>query len=673
MALPEAVARVFEQNGVLARFVHDYSPRAGQLVMAQACAKTLQDGGVLVVEAGTGVGKTYAYLVPALLSGARVLISTATKTLQDQLFGRDIPRLTAALALPVHVAMLKGRSSYLCAHRLSIARHDLRSMHPVALADLAQIERWALTTLKGDIAEMGQLDERSPVIPLVTSTRENCLGTTCPKFSGCHINRARREALVADVVVVNHHLFFADLNVRESGVAELLPTVQCVVFDEAHQLNDIGVQFMGRHLSAAQLKRYARDLGAQEHQLSKVDDQWPLIVDQLGRSLEQFEAMFTLEGGTGQKAWVQNQPHGVDEQQWRNAVLALHTVLQQCRMVLGSAQELSPVLQGLCERTSHLLLELEAFSMPAEPGWVRWTETVHGVRLVQSPLDIAETLRSHIGSDVGNGARKSWIFTSATLGHDASLAQFIDSCGLEGAQVLHVNSPFDYASNAVLYLPNDLPKPFDPRHALAVAHLAAQGASVLRGRTMVLTTTLRAMREIAGALRHHFFADGSMEILLQGDGPKRELTDRFTRGQQGGDAGCILVASASFWEGVDVPGESLQLVVIDKLPFSPPDDPFVQARSRQYEAMGKNPFQQLHVPQAAIALKQGAGRLIRRMTDRGILVVCDNRLVQMGYGRRILAALPAMRLVKTQDQFIQALNELTKPSTRDQPKPDHQP
>ncbi|MBK6592972.1 MAG: ATP-dependent DNA helicase [Burkholderiales bacterium] len=673
MALADAVGRVFDLDGALARSVQDYSPRAGQVAMAQAVATTLEDGGVLVVEAGTGVGKTYAYLVPALLSGARVLISTATKTLQDQLFSRDIPRLTAALGLPARVAMLKGRSSYLCAHRLSTARHDFRAMHPVAQADLAQIERWASTTRSGDIAEMAQLDERSPVIPLVTSTRENCLGTTCPQFTGCHINQARREAMVADVVVINHHLFFADLSIRESGVAELLPTVQCVVFDEAHQLNDIGVQFMGRQLSAAQLERYARDLGVQERHLARASDHWSMIADQLNRSVARFRALFSQDGSAIQQAWVQDQPSGVDEHQWRVAIADLHTALEQCQLVLRSVEELSPDLQGLSDRVSHLLLQLDVFSTPAEPGWVRWTETGRGIRLVQSPLDIAETLRAHIGGDVGNGARKSWIFTSATLGHDASLAQFIDSCGLEGAQVLHVHSPFDYASNAVLYLPTHLPKPSDARHAVAVAQLAAQGAGAIGGRTLVLTTTLRAMREIAGALRQHFSADGSMEVLLQGEAPKRELTDRFTQGQHGGNAGCILVASASFWEGVDVPGESLQLVVIDKLPFSPPDDPLVQARSRQLEAKGKNPFQHLHVPQAAIALKQGAGRLIRRITDRGILVVCDIRLTQMGYGRRILAALPAMRVVKTEGQFIQALDELTKPSTRDQPTLDHQP
>ncbi len=663
MALRDAVARAFEPDGMLARCVEAFSPRPGQESMAAAVAATLEHGGVLVVEAGTGVGKTFAYLVPALISGQRVLLSTATKTLQDQLFGRDIPRLVKALGLPVRTALLKGRSSYLCTYRLASARHDLRAQHPMAQEDLARIEAWSSATRAGDLAELLQLDERSPVIPLVTSTRENCLGSRCPHIQSCHVNQARREAMAADVVVINHHLFFADVNIRESGVAELLPTVQVVVFDEAHQLNAIGVQFLGRQLSTNQLDAFCRDLEQQGSQLALAGGGWRESVAELARNTAALRQLCATGGQLRRLAWVGDAPEGIDAEQWQRVVQPLLASLQQIEAVLQRLEEHAPEIAGLCERVARLTQSLDVFAQAEEPGWVRWLETGHQVKLVQSPLDIAESMRSNVMGGVDEGGRKSWIFTSATLGLDASLAQFIQTCGLEGAEVLQVPSPFDYARQAALYIPAHLPKPADAGHSTAVAELAAQGASALGGRTLVLTTTLRAMREIAAALRQRFSAMGDMEVLLQGEAPKRELTERFS--QCAGLGPCILVASVSFWEGVDVPGEALQLVVIDKLPFAPPDDPLVEARARQMEAIGKNPFAHLHVPQAAIALKQGAGRLIRRETDRGILVVCDVRLAQMGYGRRIVAALPEMQSITTQDQFAQALLALTRPSTTD--------
>ena len=669
MSFREAVAQAFAPDGALARCVEAFSPRPGQTTMATAVAATLEDGGVLVVEAGTGVGKTFAYLVPALLSGERVLLSTATKTLQDQLFGRDIPRLLAALGVPARIALLKGRSSYLCNYRLESARHDLRAMHPMAQEDLAHIEVWATGTSRGDLAELPQLDERSPVIPLVTSTRENCLGSRCAHVQSCHVNQARREALAADVVVVNHHLFFADLNIRESGVAELLPSVRCVVFDEAHQLNAIGVQFLGRQISTAQLDALGRDLARQGPSLALVAENWPEMVTQLTRETASLRELCTNGSPDIRAPWIDEAPVGLDRSAWCRALDALQLILQQWDLMLGSLEEQAPDIHGLRERTSTLIQALQLFNGPIEPGWVRWMDVGRQqVRLVHSPLDVGPAMRSRvIGQAMENGSRKSWIFTSATLGHDASLSTFVQSCGLNGAQVLQVPSPFDYAHQAWQYVPSHMPKPADARHSASVAELVAHAATVLGGRTLVLTTTLRAMRDIAAVLRQHFSASGTLEVLLQGEAPKRELTERFIQGAgQGGDRkGCVLVASASFWEGVDVSGDALQLVVIDKLPFAPPDDPLVQARARQIEAAGKRPFAHLHVPEAAIALKQGAGRLIRRETDRGILVVCDVRLTHMGYGRRIQAALPAMQSITTQGQFTQVLQGLTRFSTTD--------
>ena len=666
MGLQEAVARAFEAGGGLAQCVDEFSPRAGQTAMAQAVAATIDSGGILVVEAGTGVGKTFAYLVPALLSGERILLSTATKTLQDQLFARDIPRLIAALGVPVRIALLKGRGSYLCLHRMAEARHDQQLENIALLRDLARVEAWSLITRAGDLAELIQLDERSPVVPMVTSTRENCLGARCPQVQSCHVNLARREAMAADVIVINHHLFFADLNIRESGVAELLPTVQSVVFDEAHQLNEIGVQFLGRQITTHQLDAFCRDLTLQGRKLVLGVADWRKLVSTLSSSVMALRQLCGDGSLVGRISWLAGEPAGIDGQKWLQVVADLHAALQDIDVVLRSLEELSPDIKGLEERASRLMAELDIFSHTAQPGCVRWLESGPQVKLMQSPLHIAEAMQSRVlASDAWESSRKSWIFTSATLGHDATMAHFLEACGLEAGTVLQVQSPFDYPKQAAMYVPQAMPKPGDPNHSAAVAQLIFHASATLGGRTLVLTTTLRAMREIAAALRQHFTSSSAIDVLVQGESPKRELTERFVLGATSGGKGCILVGSASFWEGVDVPGDALQLVVIDKLPFSPPGDPMVEARAQHFQSNGKNPFNHLHVPKAAITLKQGAGRLIRRETDRGVLVVCDVRLTQMGYGRRILAALPAMLPLTTQEQFEKALQALTKPSTMD--------
>jgi ATP-dependent DNA helicase DinG len=382
MGLQDAVERAFSVDGVLADCVEEFRPRGGQIAMANAVAQTIDAGGVLVVEAGTGVGKTFAYLVPALLSGERVLLSTATKNLQDQLFGRDIPRLVTALGLPVRIALLKGRSSYLCMHRLADARQS-DIAHKVAVQrDLARVEAWSQSTRAGDIAELTALDEGSPVIPLVTSTRDNCLGARCPQINNCHVNLARREALAADVVVINHHLFFADLNIRESGVAELLPNVRTVVFDEAHQLNEIGVQFLGRQLSTQQLDYLGRDLGLQGYKMVQAHSDWPNMLAEISRSVQVLRALCSGGQAMGRIAWQSEQPSGIATQDWLCAVSDVHTALQHVDVVLRSLEDLSPELRALHDRASRLMAELDVFSHAVPPDAVRWLEVGHSqVRL----------------------------------------------------------------------------------------------------------------------------------------------------------------------------------------------------------------------------------------------------------------------------------------------------
>jgi ATP-dependent DNA helicase DinG len=660
--LEQLAREAFVPGGMLSRAAEAFLPRAGQTEMAAAVARTIERGGALVVEAGTGVGKTFSYLVPALLSGERVLLSTATKTLQDQLFGRDLPRLAEALGLPVRMALLKGRASYLCTHRLELARRDANLPDRSALRTLARIEEWGQSTRTGDLAEMPGLDERSPVLPFVTSTRENCLGSQCPKFRNCHVNNARREALAADVVVINHHLFFADLAVRESGMAELLPTVRVVVFDEAHQLNETGVQFLGRQVGTGQVLDFTRDMLGAGLQFARGLVDWQQLASATERAARDLRLVVGRGAPGARLRWAGGAPEGVHESSWLEGLAALGDALRQAADGIATVSEIAPDFLRLHERAELLAQRVCAFDAPPQEGCVRWLDVGTHLRMVESPLDIAEAVQEKLlktgQEEDSETARRAWIFTSATLGDDARLSWFTEPCGLGEAEVLRVASPFDYPSQAALYVPRDVPRPNDPAHSAAVARVAERAARRIGGRTMVLTTTLRALRAIGEQLQARFQGAGEVEVLVQGQWPKRRLIERFREGAGPGRPGCILVASASFWEGVDVPGEALQLVVIDKLPFPPPGDPLVEARGQRLEAQGRSPFNEYFVPEAAVALKQGAGRLIRRETDQGLLVVCDTRLVQMGYGRRLLAALPPMRRLDSEQAFEEALDRL---------------
>lgn len=667
MNLQNLTRETFAPGGLLSRMVEEFTPREGQTDMAVAVARTIEDGGVLVVEAGTGIGKTFSYLVPALLSGTRVLLSTATKTLQDQLFGRDLPRLMKALGLPVRTALLKGRGSYLCLHRLAVARQDSDPSDRVLGRTLAKIESWAQLTRSGDLAELPGLDERSPVIAVVTSTRDNCLGSQCPEFRDCHVNQARREALAADVVVINHHLFFADLAIRESGMAELLPSVQTVIFDEAHQLNETGVQFLGQQLTTGQLLDFARDLLFHGLQHARGLQDWQTLAFDAEHAARDLRLVVGQASPGAKLRWVGAAPDQVDESAWHDALGALQTACARVMLALDTVSAIAPDLMRLRERASVFIERLAFFSDDCASESVRWLDVGAQLRLVESPLDIANAVQTRlINSTAADASQRAWVFTSATLGADAQLRWFTEPCGLADAEILKIDSPFNYAEQAALYVPRHLPRPSDPGHSAQVAEFVARAACVIGGRTLVLTTTLRALQTVSEALQRYFAESRSLEILVQGQRPKRELMQRFRQGDQGDRQGCILVASASFWEGVDVPGDALQMVVIDKLPFAPPTDPLVEARSRRLVAAGRSVFKDYALPEAAIALKQGAGRLIRRESDRGILVVCDTRLALMGYGKKLLSALPSMRQISSEEELTEVLQALTRPSTRDQ-------
>lgn len=652
MRLAVQVAQVWADQARLARALPHHRPRAGQQLMAQAVSDAIDDDGVLVVEAGTGVGKTYAYLIPVLLSGEKAIVSTATKALQDQLARRDVPRLLDALGLAARVAVLKGRSSYLCIHRLERARQSDVAFDTHTQRDLAQVESWAPATQTGDLAELPTLDENAEAVALVTSTRENCLGGRCNHWEACHVNVARRLAQEADLVVANHHLFFADHIIRETGVAELLPQVRTLVLDEAHQLNEIGLGFLGRCLDLRSLERLSNELQRDQRLLARCDRDWIGKLQALAHALEKA------------KAHVQSLHDANASPSTDSGLQDLYTALAACEPSLRGVEESGIELGDLRRRMDHFLAELQVFAADPGPDTVRWLEGGTQPVWVQTPLTVATALRNMM--QTAHTQKQSWVLTSATLGHEPGLADFVQTMGLEGkAQVLQVPSPFDYAQHSALYVPAHFPSPGGPAHSLSVARLVAQAVRVLQGRTLVLTTSLRAMCDIADELRLCLTLSTDPSVRVQGETSKRILADALrAQGRSAEDErGMVLVACAAFWEGIDVPGDALQLVVIDKLPFSPPDDPVMQARARQIKATGGNAFMQLHVAQAALALKQGAGRLLRSETDRGVLVVCDARLRNKSYGKKLLAALPPMPQLDSEAAFLQALQGLTKPST----------
>ena len=663
--------KVFSEHGPLARANAFFQPRQGQIDMAQAVAHNLTHGGTLVVEAGTGVGKTFAYLVPALLSGERVLLSTATKALQDQLFARDIPDLVKALGLPIQLAMLKGRGSYLCQQRLALTSQASSTLPDRgAVAALAKVQRWAPLTATGDLAEVPGLDEQASILPLITSTRENCLGSTCPHWRPCHVNHARREAMAADVVVINHHLFFADMAVRESGMAELLPTVRVVIFDEAHQLNETGVQFLGKQLSGAQLLDLGRDLLTVGLQWAKGLVDWQTLVSRHEKAVRDWRLVVAHIAQGAKVRWTQAQPEGVSPDAWAQALEDLTLSLDALSVAVSQVEDLAPDFQRLQERVAAAMALIDDFQSPCALGSVRWLEVGSHLRCMESPLDIADVVKDKLlhaqvqavpnEETQAQGHRRSWVFTSATLGSDPQLRWFTEPCGLQDADILQVQSPFDYANQAYLYVPRQMVSPKEVGHSEAVAELAQRVILALGGRTLVLTTTQRALRTIADALARQLPPEASLSLLVQGQRTKRELMERFRRAIEPGEKGAVLVATASFWEGFDVPGDALQAVIIDKLPFPPPNDPLVEARSQRLTAQGKSPFVSYFLPEAGVSLKQGAGRLIRRESDRGLLVVADHRLVSTDYGRRLLSTLPPMKRLDQWPQVQVALEELTK-------------
>jgi ATP-dependent DNA helicase DinG len=620
---------VFSPQGPLAETIPGYRLRQQQLEMAQAIAEAIKQGGQLVAEAGTGTGKTFAYLVPALLSGGKVIISTGTKTLQDQLFNRDLPAVRDALKVPVTVSMLKGRANYVCHFHLERAVNEGRFVSREDANYVQKIRAFAENSSSGDKAEQTDVPESATVWPSVTSTRDNCMGQECAYYKDCFVMEARKRALAADVVVVNHHLFFADVMLRDEGVAELLPSANTVIFDEAHQLPEVAGLFFGEDVSTSQIMELARDAHAEFITTAKDCLALPEATAALEKAVRDFRLIFAYEGA---RMPVQK---ALALKNFDSAYDTVQEKLKALSAVLETQAERDPALENCYERSLALIVQLQRWRTAEDANLVRWVEVfTQSVQLHATPLSVAEGFGKQL-----NAQPRSWIFTSATLAVRNDFSHYLAQMGLEQANTGYWSSPFDYDRQALLYVPQDMPEPNSSAYTAAVAAAALPVIQASRGRAFVLCTSLRAMREVHALLKDAFSSNGmEYPLLIQGESSRTELLERF---RKLGNA--VLVGSQSFWEGVDVRGEALSAVIIDKLPFAPPDDPVLAARIDKMNSEGKNAFMEYQLPYAVITLKQGAGRLIRDETDRGVLVICDPRLISKPYGRRVWQSLPPFR------------------------------
>jgi ATP-dependent DNA helicase DinG len=627
-ALNRALEQAFAADGALASAVKGFKLRPQQVEMARAIHDAMTRTGVLVAEAGTGTGKTFAYLVPALLAGGKVIISTGTKTLQDQLFDRDLPAVRAALATGASAALLKGRANYVCLYRLRRAMEQGQFGSREEISQLHHIHRFAAVSATGDRADLADVPEDAPVWMHATSTRDNCLGQACPNYGDCFVMRARRNALAADVVVINHHLFFADVVLRDEGVSELLPACNTVVFDEAHQLPETARLFFGETVSSTQLVELARDARAELRAAGGASPEVERLASRLDKAARDLRLVF---GETAPRlAWQQ----ALRLPGFADAIENLARSLKSLRLPLEGQAERSEGIAACARRAGTALAILARMRESELAEEVRWVEVfAHAVRLHATPLSSAVLFSRQMDDHP-----RAWIFTSATLAVGEEFGHFTRELGLEQAAVRRWASPFDFARQALLYLPRGLPAdPNDPGYTDAVLDAAAPVLEASGGRAFLLFTTLRALRRAHERLRGLL----PVPLLVQGTGSRSELLARF---RSLGNA--VLLGAQSFWEGVDVRGEALSVVVIDKLPFAPPDDPVLAARIEAVRARGGNPFTELQLPQAVLSLKQGAGRLIRDETDRGVLMLCDPRLAAKAYGRQILKSLPPMKLTR---------------------------
>jgi len=617
------ISDILGDKGLLSSKIDGYSCRQQQLEMAEEVFKVIKSGEKLVSEAGTGTGKTFAYLVPALLSGKKVVISTGTKNLQDQLYQRDLPLIRDILAIPARMALLKGRANYLCHERLENAVLEGRMMNRKLMDELYAVRSWAGKTRTGDIVEVSNVSEDSQIWPIVTSTADNCLGAECDSYAECHLVEARRRAQEADIVVINHHLLCADFALKEGGFGELLPSADCFIVDEAHQLPDVASNFFGLSLSARQFNELASD--STSEYLKEAGEEREILnqADKLVKCVRDLRLELGVE--LRRAAWKEI----AYETKVQAAISDLRNAVSELAVMLDAQSERGKGIESCCERALALGAQLGELCDEGDGSDIRWFETYKQSFIFhKTPLEISEQF-----SEQMNSHSASWIFTSATLAVNEKFGHFLQQLGLEEAQTAIWDSPFDYAKQALWFVPKGIPKPNEPNFHSVYMETILPIVKASRGRAFLLFTSHRALRATAELLEDEV----DYPLFIQGDSPKTELLDKFRQAGNG-----VLLGTSSFWEGVDVRGDALSLVIIDRLPFASPGDPVLQARIDALRKKGGNPFRDFQLPQATIALKQGVGRLIRDETDTGVLVICDRRLLSQSYGQTFLDSLPEM-------------------------------
>ncbi|WP_282176676.1 ATP-dependent DNA helicase [Vibrio nereis] len=617
------ISKTFSSDGALGKAIPGFQPRQAQLDMAEAVSNAIKQNTQLVVEAGTGTGKTFAYLVPALLSGKKTIISTGSKNLQEQLFHRDLPLMTSALGFYGQVALLKGRANYLCLDRLS--RQMLEShgnnADPALLSQLVKVRSWVSETKTGDLGDCDAIAEDSPVIPTITSTNDNCLGKECPSYQDCFVLKARKKAMEADVVVVNHHLFLADLAIKETGFGELIPEADVFIFDEAHQLPDIASQYFGQSLSSRQIQELSKDIEIGYRTEAKDMRQLQKVGEKL------LQAAMDLRITLGEPGFRGNWREAIKSPSIARELERLQEALDFALEVLKLALGRSQLLDSAFERANTIQARLQRVCDVSITGYSYWFDTTpRHFSLHITPLSVADKFHEQI--ELKQGA---WIFTSATLAVNGDFGHFTSRLGLKPQQQFSLPSPFDYQSQARLCVPRYLPEPNSPGLADKLVRMLSPVIERNQGRCFFLCTSHSMMRELGERFRETL----TVPVLMQGETSKQKTLAEF---MELGNA--LLVATGAFWEGIDVRGDALSCVIIDKLPFTAPDDPLLKARIEDCQLKGGDPFAQVQIPDAVITLKQGVGRLIRDKKDKGALIICDNRLVTREYGGVFLASLP---------------------------------
>ena len=637
MNYQDRISNIFSVNGELSQSIKGFRPRTEQIEMAHAVGESIQNKSSLVIEAGTGTGKTFAYLAPALVFGKKTIISTGSKNLQDQLFNRDLPAIKKALNFTGKIALLKGRANYLCLERLDqvIAQGVLGDKS--VLVELSKVRKWNNSTKTGDFTECIELAEDSPIIPQLTSTAESCLGTDCPNYSECYVASARKKALNADLVVVNHHLFFADMAVKESGFGELIPNAEVIIFDEAHQLPDIASQYFGQSLTSRQLFDLCKDINIVYRTELKDMQQLGTTSDTLLKVIQDFRLLLG-NGSNVRGNWRELYTQSAVKKSFELLQEKIDFLAEVIKLALGRSQ----TLDSIFERVESIKIQLKRLSETNIVGYCYWYEgngRQFGLHI--TPLTVADKFGAQL-----EAKEAAWIFTSATLEVGGTFNHFCLRLGIENATQKILPSPFNYSEQSLLCVPRYLPNTNQANTLNSLGEMLLPVIEANKGRCFVLCTSYSMMRGLA----EYFREKSNLSILLQGETSKGKLLEQFIK-----ETHSVLVATSSFWEGVDVRGDALSLVIIDKLPFTAPDEPLLKARIEDCHLQGGDPFNDIQIPEAVITLKQGVGRLIRDVTDRGVVIICDNRLVMRNYGETFLKSLPNSSRTRDLNKVIQFL------------------